>query len=289
MRSMYSPLKRDRFLRAPFGTQGRTRGIEVRAIERDGIRVLLWDMAGQQEFHAFHDCMFPDIETSSFRLPSMFMFVWSPIESRNRKKGEEKTESNFEASFRYWLRFLASKSRQSKIALRVIVVFTREDQMEYVSCALSRSIDSLRSEFKGLIDIVNPPFEVDARKKASVKAVAECIFDIAKQMLQDIQLYNIYTKVGERLLDHLKNTNERIITWNKFKEICHPFHLSSEAKLKAIALSLNESGNIIYINGVEHIILDPNWFCNQIMGSLIGFSNSKASKSTIKFDSGFPP
>ena len=276
-------------MRALFPAQVRTKGIEVRAIERDGIRVSLWDMAGQQEFHAFHDCMFPDIGTSSDHAPSMFMFVWSPMESENHKKGVKKTESNFEASFRYWLRFLASKSRHSNIALKVIVVFTRADQMELVATSLSRSIASLRSKFKGAIDIVNPPFEVDARKKDSVRSLAKHIFRIAKEMLQGLQVYNIYTRVAERLSYHSKNTNELIITWEKFKELCSPFHLYSEAKLKAIALSLNESGNIIYINGVEHIILDPNWFCNEIMGSLIGFSNSKASKDTIVFDTGFPP
>jgi GTPase SAR1 family protein len=43
----------------------RTRGIEVRSIAKDGIRLSLWDMAGQAEFHAFHDCMFPDIAATA--------------------------------------------------------------------------------------------------------------------------------------------------------------------------------------------------------------------------------
>ena len=66
----------------------------------------------------------------------------------------------------------------------------------------------------------------------------------------------------------------------KFSEICNiNDHLSNptseKAKLNIIALYLNESGNIIYINGIKLIILDPNWFCNQFVGSLIGFLNSK--------------
>ena len=141
-----------------------------------------------------------------------------------------------------------------------------------------------------MIDIVNHVFDVDARKQDSVRSLLDCIFNIAKDMLRGIQLYSIYTQVGEHLSDHLKNTNERIITWKKFKEIlCYPLHFSSDkAKLNAIALSLNESGSIIYINGISHIILDPNWFCNEIMGSLIGFSNSKVCKDTIVFDTEFP-
>ena len=230
MRSMYSTRKRDKFMRPLFPIQGRTRGIEVGAIQRKQIRVSLWDMAGQQEFHAFQDCMFPDVGTNSYQLPSMFMFVWSPIDSKSSEKGALRNEENFEASFRYWLRFLASKSRQSNITLKVMVVFTRADQMATLSHAFSTQIDSLRSDFKGLIDILNPPFHVDARKKdsmraaTSVRAVAKHIFDIAKRTLQGIQVYNICTDVNKLLSKHSKSTNEEIITWKKFSQICHSFH-----------------------------------------------------------------
>ena len=164
MASIYGQRKWDKLVRCLYpSTHARTRGIEVRTIEEKGTRISLWDMAGQSEFHAFHDCMFPDIGSSSYQLPSMFMFVWSPMDSRNSEKGAVKTERNFEASFRYWLRFLASKSKQSNIALSVIVVFTRADQMNppKVSSWLSNSIDSLRSHFQGVIDSLQPPFHVE--------------------------------------------------------------------------------------------------------------------------------
>ena len=260
----------------------RTRGIEVRAIRKDGIRLSLWDMAGQQEFHAFHDCMFPDIGTRAYQFPSMFMFVWSPIESKNHKKGEEKTESNFEASFRYWLRFLASKSRKSNISLKVIMVFTRADQMKIITSEFSPLIESFQSEFKEvMIDIVCPPFEVDARKKDSVQGVAKMIFSTAKEMLQDVQVYDICRHVTEHLSKYLKKSKHRIITWSEFSRICSSqFSIHNEdAKLHAIAQYLNESGIIIYINNLEYIVLDPNWFCNQIMGSLINFPGCKESRT----------
>ena len=186
MRSMYGR-KKDK-LKALF-TGDRTQGIEVQAMKKDGIRVSVWDMAGQQQFHAFHDCMFPDIGSSSYHVPSMFMFVWSPMDSENSDRGHMKTMAEFEASFRYWLKFLASKRHQSNIALKVIVVFTRSDQIDSVSGSLSASIESLRSEFIWLIDIVDPPLELDARKKDSVTAVGECIFRIAKEVLEGTTTY----------------------------------------------------------------------------------------------------
>ena len=134
---------------------------------------------------------------------------------------------------------------------------------------------------------MNPPFDVDARKKDSVKVVAKHVFVIAKDMLQGIQVYNICTHVNKRLCRHSKNTNEGIITWEKFSEICYPFQFPDEdadddAELKAVALCLNESGNIIYINGISHIILNPNWFCNQIMGSLVHFQNPNEKLITMR-------
>ena len=209
------------------------------------------------------------------------------MDSQSNNRGAEKNDADFKTSFRYWLRFLASKTPQSIIPLKVILVFTRADQMKSVSSSLSDSINSLRSEFERVIDIVNPQFDVDARNKDSVKHVAEHIFNIAKNVLQGIELYDICTQVSKILLNHSKTTNERIITWEDFSKICNN---DDKAKLNAIAMSLNESGNIIYINGIRHIILDPNWFCNQIMGSLIGFPNSKgSSKGTIVFDKGSIP
>ena len=192
----------------------------------------------------------------------MFMFVWSPMHSETSKKGRKKEIKEFEDSFRYWLKFLASKSRQSNVALKVILVLTRMDQMELVSRALSSSINSLRSEFKEVIHIINPALEVDARQRDSVKPVLECIFHTAKEMLQGVEVYDICTQVSEHLSKYMKTSMQRIIRWPDFRDICKR-ELSiphDEAKLKAIALSLNESGSIIYINRIKHIIIDPNWF-----------------------------
>ena len=154
-----------------------------------------------------------------------------------------------------------------------------------------------------MIHIVDPPFEVDARNKDSVKPVAERIFNIAKDVLQGIELYDICSQVSKNLFNYSKSKNEQIITWEDFSKICNnasqgklyainqaKLNAINQAKLYAIAMSLNESGNIIYINGFKHIVLDPNWFCNQIVGSLIGFPNSEgSSKDSIVFNKGCIP
>ena len=271
-------------------TMDRTEGIEVRAIQNDRIRLSLWDMAGQEEFHAFHDCMLPDIASSSdYQAPSLFMFVWSPRKSQNSKPGEGKTEQDFEVSFRYWLKFLASKTGKSKTPLKVIVVFTRTHQMKLIASAVSNTIGSLRSEFEEIIHIEDTTFEVDARNMDSVKHLSQHIFGITKQMLQGVMVYDICSEVGQHISKHLHTSNQRIITWSKFSEICKPILCPNlnedEAKIvRGIASSLNESGIIIYVNNISHIVLDPNWFCNKIMGSLIHFRDRKEKLNTMKIN-----
>jgi hypothetical protein len=146
-------------------------------------------MAGHEEFHAFHDYMLPDIASaSSNQPPSLFMFVWSPLKLNldSNKRRIQKTTEDFQMSFRYWLKFLASKSRG---ALKVIVVLTHADQLEFIKAAVYTELKSLRDEFKGIIDIlIDNTFEVDARLVESVQGVRIFIFEIAREMLKHAQI-----------------------------------------------------------------------------------------------------
>jgi hypothetical protein len=226
--------------------------------------------------------MFPDIATaSSNQPPSLFMFVWSPITNRSDGTTSQKRKEDFEVSFRYWLRFLASKSRKSNIALKVIVVLTHADRLRLIKAAVSTELQSVRNDFKEIIDIlVDDTFEVDARNMDSVKGVGEYTFDIAKQLLQGAQIYDICSQVSEYL-----PKQRQIITWSTFRKICREkLYIPGddpEPKLHAVALSLNESGDIIYVNNIKHIILDPNWFCRDILGSLIYFPEGNQSFKTM--------
>lgn len=167
----------------------RTRGIEVYKIVKDNIHMSMWDMAGQREFHAFHDLMFPD-PSSNHSSPAIFMFVWSPVVSNDKGDGEHKSVDAFQDSFGYWLKFIASKTRQSNVARKVIVAITRKDQRDLVRSALTASIDALKEKFKGIVEIIEV-VEVDARSRSSVKPLASCIFNTAKDVLHHVETYDI--------------------------------------------------------------------------------------------------
>jgi hypothetical protein len=42
-------------------------------------------------------------------------------------------------------------------------------------------------------------------------------------------------------------------------------------KQKAIATNLHDTGNIIYFEGLEFVVVNPNWFYHDVMGFLINF------------------
>jgi hypothetical protein len=54
----------------------RTRGIEISIVEDADITISIWNMAGQEEFHAFHDYMMPNLgDVVSL---CSFLFVFNP-------------------------------------------------------------------------------------------------------------------------------------------------------------------------------------------------------------------
>jgi GTPase SAR1 family protein len=98
-----------KLLHGPFQLELRTRGIEICGLKNNaGIRLSIWDMGGQEEYHAFHDFMFPNLSDTGN--PSSFLLVCSPFTSvhMNAKKQPEVVSEELT----YWLRFIASNTRK---------------------------------------------------------------------------------------------------------------------------------------------------------------------------------
>jgi hypothetical protein len=71
----------------------RTHGIEIRELKlTEGVNLSIWDMAGQQEFHAFHDFMLPNLDGTSY--PSLFLLVCSPFKHVEGNPKRKLTTSN---------------------------------------------------------------------------------------------------------------------------------------------------------------------------------------------------
>lgn len=54
----------------------RTRGFDVLILKEPAPRKSLWDFAGQKEYYALHDYLFPDVTNSCF------LYVWLHLRAR---------------------------------------------------------------------------------------------------------------------------------------------------------------------------------------------------------------
>ncbi len=76
-----------------------THGIEIFGLKNNvGIRCI-WDMGGQEEFHAFHDFMFPNLSDTGN--PSSFLLVSSPF--KNVYMDAKKQPADVYQELEYWL------------------------------------------------------------------------------------------------------------------------------------------------------------------------------------------
>src|SRR5579875_3003043 len=83
----------------------RTQGIEVDNISCDGINITIWDMAGQTDYHSFHELVMPNLSADGSC--SMFLLLCNPMVGHsNPSKGRSPSDIRFELES--WLRFIAS-------------------------------------------------------------------------------------------------------------------------------------------------------------------------------------
>ncbi|KAI5075115.1 hypothetical protein GOP47_0009191 [Adiantum capillus-veneris] len=142
----------------------RTRGIDVTIIKSqlDHQRISIWDMAGQLEYHSFHDSMLPDL--GDLAIPSLFLFVWNPFKTnekgqllRDARSGRLvlKRLDDFMDDFKYWLKFLASKIPKSNVLKpNVLVAVTRADLgLPNMKAELQTDFESLQVEFEEYIHL----------------------------------------------------------------------------------------------------------------------------------------
>lgn len=274
----------------------RTRGIELRMLQKDKVKVSLWDLAGQAQYHSFHDNMFPNLSNEA--TPSLFLFVWNPIhlhESNGHEiqnhHGESVMKSlvKFKEEFRYWLKFIASKTlTSSKFKPRLLIAVTRADCLRSrqihlqsgIKTWLEDTFNQCQEEFKEHIQFdMDGYFEMDARNPSQVKGLAQHIFQCAHDVLKSAPPVYKACEFSRRVIKelvHKKGGADPVITKEMFFLILQEkMHITSRAIQEAVALSLNDSGDIIYLQSSNHVVLDTQWFCHDIMGDLLFYHGSE--------------
>ncbi|KAH0687009.1 hypothetical protein KY284_017562 [Solanum tuberosum] len=267
-------------------------GMKIKTFKDEDTKISIWNLAGQQEFYALHDLMFPGHGSAS-----IFLIISSLFRKPNNR--EQKTPDEVEEDLQYWLRFIVSNSRralQQCMLPNVTVVLTHYDKINQSSQNLQLTVDSiqrLRDKFQGFVEFYPTVFTVDARSSASVSKVAHHLQKTSKTVLQRVpRVYELCNDLMQILSDwRLENHNKPAIKWKEFGDLCQvkaPLlrvrsRLDNKEKVetrrRAVATCLHHIGEVIYFDELGFLILDCEWFCGEVLGQLLRLDVKKQTSA----------
>jgi len=198
----------------------RTRGIEICGLKNNaGIRLSIWDMGGQEEYHAFHDFMFPNLSDTGN--PSSFLVVCNPFTSvyMDAKKQREGVSQELE----YWLRFMASNTRKSvSFKLKVHVVLTHADKVAGLAAWAKGIVTKLQRKFCDALDLSPEPMAVNATSSHSSNSITCLIQDNTQAILEKLPpVCEVCSVIRLVLSDwRLQHPECPLISWQIFSDLC---------------------------------------------------------------------
>ncbi|VVB07913.1 unnamed protein product [Arabis nemorensis] len=262
-------------------------GMKIKTFKDEDTKISMWNLAGQHEFYALHDLMFPS--------PCLFLIVLSLFRKPSNK--EPKSPAEVEEELQYWLRFIVSNSRkavQQCMKPNVTVVLTHSEKINQQSESFQAtvvSIQRLRDKFQALVDFFPTVFTVDARSSPSVSKLTHHIRMTSKAILQRVpRVYQLCNDMLPLLSDwRSENSNKPIMRWKAFGDLCQykvpSLRIKSrnenievvETRRRAVATCLHQIGEVIYFDDLGFLILDLEWFCGEVLAQLIKLDVRKQS------------
>jgi Ran GTPase-activating protein (RanGAP) involved in mRNA processing and transport/GTPase SAR1 family protein len=259
----------------------RTKGIEVRRLEVEGISLMLWDMAGQSEFHVFHSTFLAERHIVSGKATMCFLVVRSTFTGFEDAKRE----------LQYWLRFIASA--QPKVAEGsvgrervevVVVVNCWEGERNFAALYESWAevlMEEERRKYAGRIRILTPTvLDVRGFRKGEIDGLLSNLSERLKTRLESygacvpstcvrlaLQIEELRLACGDLPLMEWFTFQEQIAK-TEFGEI-REAPKGWETKLKYAVEYLHDVGQIVYFEKRELVILDPHWICYRMVGDLL--------------------
>jgi GTPase SAR1 family protein len=167
----------------------RTRGIEISVVKDSDIVVSIWDLAGQEEYHAFHDYMMPNF--ADVVNPCSFLFLFDPTRDMpvGEKNPSRKEPKVLKEELIYWLQFIASNTPTS-IAFppELTVILTHADQDLYGGLAewAEQVVQNARTTFKDIVNISPTIYALNARSTNDVRPVLDFVFESSQELLKRI-------------------------------------------------------------------------------------------------------
>jgi len=274
----------------------RTHGIEIRELKvTQGMNLSIWDMAGQEEFHAFHDFMLPNLDGTSY--PSLFLLVCSPF--KHVQGDPKKTIQDIQGELDYWLRFIASKNRQSNnFQPKAIVILTHSYKID-VNAHVEGVVTTLKRKFAKVVDVASEPITIDYHSSQSACLVVKQIQENVENLFNTLSpVYEVCNAMRLALKTWVsKHPYSPLMDQDTFSKLCRNtmlpwlikvdqrvINLAEDALIKlnedrdkVVAKCLHTSSDVIFFEDLDFIVVDVDWFCHQVMGHLIKLSHDQVN------------
>ncbi|KAH8934778.1 hypothetical protein BDL97_18G102300 [Sphagnum fallax] len=244
----------------------RTRGIQINVLVDDkDQKISIWDLAGQEEYHAFHDTMIPDLSIQGN--VCYFVLVCSPFD---RKNGQKKDPNDIHDEIHCWLRFISSDTKRSlNSPPQVLVVLTNGDKgFQDDKDLVETRLRDLKQKFVAFVDLSPICHLINAHSSREAKVVVKEVMQNCASILKKVP--HIYEACMKEPIVTMKGFENDIV--DKVEPNLRNLEVEGESNLKphvAIAMFLHDAGEVIYFKDEDFVVVNPNWFCNEVMGRLI--------------------
>ncbi|KAH8934790.1 hypothetical protein BDL97_18G102800 [Sphagnum fallax] len=277
---LHKPFKGFCFNNDPDEMAKRTRGIQINVlVDDEDQKISIWDLAGQEEYHAFHDTMIPDLSIQGN--VCYFVLVCSPFD---RKNGQKKDPNDIHDEIHCWLRFISSNTKRSlNSPPQVLVVLTNGDKgFQDDKDLVETRLRDLKQKFAAFVDLSPICHLINAHSSREAKVVVKEVMQNCASILKKVpHIYEACMKVQHGLSEwNRTHPHEPIVTMNGFENDIvdkvepnlRTVEVEGKSNLKphvAIAMFLHDAGEVIYFKDEDFVVVNPNWFCNEVMGRLI--------------------
>ncbi|CAM6117556.1 unnamed protein product [Calypogeia fissa] len=257
----------------------RTRGIDVSQFSskrttqnKNPITLLVWDMAGQQDYHLVHNAFFPDLSSSKGKATT-FVIVCN---STNLDEAKQQLV--------YWLRYIASSCHKTTRRLRHVFAVLNNiggnKRVQGYAPDWKMLLEQQRDKFKGLLNLHTNPFVMDVRRRRQVSDLKRCLLQQSQNLLNDEMVPEICQNIQRNLPTWSKGKKDfPVLDWEEYvQEVHRTIAPWPEKIIEATTKYLNEAGVLIHIDktfpsqwGIPYtrlVVLDVNWFCKEIVGNI---------------------
>jgi hypothetical protein len=273
----------------------------------DNMLITIWDMAGHDDYHSFHDLVIPNLIGDGGSACS-FLLVCNLFQMENTYQNKLKKLQEITEEFIYWLQFIASNSRIStSYKPQVTIVLTNVDRLSTNSIILPRIMDKvnyLRIQFQDILEIHTEVFPVNALSLESIRPLYQSMQDSLKKLLDRLpSVFEACSKMQGIIAKwNQEHPNQPLLRWDAFSTLCNEVEelkpqdgVQSEVvrrKKEVLAMSLHDGGQVMYNEDFNFVVLNPHWFCHDIIGHVLknkeldvfdGITNGTITKDDFKY------